>query len=287
MTKDSLKILLVEDNRGDVVLIEDGLEGNKIKHATSLQEAFASLSHDDFDVILLDLNLPDSYELSTFKKIAVQVKNKTPIVVLTGLNDDEIGMQAVQLGAEDYLVKGHFDRRPLLRSIYYSIERNKLKKELSELALFDELTGLYNRRGFKNILEQKIRESRRKKQVLALFLIDLNRMKKINDEFGHRAGDLALIDTAKILMKTFRQCDVISRWGGDEFVVLGVDAEGSVTRIRQRLQANLDEHNQRGQREFTLSMSIGEVVQHCDAQTSAEELINEADRKMYQQKGDR
>ena len=166
-------------------------------------------------------------------------------------------------------------------------ERNKLKEELQRFSTYDELTGLYNRRGFKFLVEQQLKEARRSKKAILLFLIDLNKMKNINDQFGHHAGDLALIDTAKLLKQSFRETDIIARWGGDEFVALGVGATGKDTPIiKKRLEANLHEYNLNSQRDFKLSMSIGEFVAEYDSKNSLEELIIEADKKMYQEKKD-
>jgi diguanylate cyclase (GGDEF)-like protein/PAS domain S-box-containing protein len=164
-------------------------------------------------------------------------------------------------------------------------EPNMLKEELFKLSTFDELTGLYNRRGFKFLVEQRMKEAARSKQSIVLFLIDLDQMKKINDQFGHNVGDVAIKDTAKLLKRSFRETDIISRWGGDEFVVLGVDtSEKDVPAIKQRLEADIKEYNSTTSKSFKLSMSVGEFIINHDTQNSLDEIILEADKRMYQQK---
>lgn len=137
-----IKILVVEDNPGDVRLIEEMLKSAgarmkaEITKADTLNRGLISLSETEFEVIILDLGLPDSQGLNTFESIHSHAA-KTPIIVLTGLADEELGMIAVNEGAEDYLVKGEIDGRLLSRSVSYSIERFRLKQELK--AKFDEI----------------------------------------------------------------------------------------------------------------------------------------------------
>ena len=238
-----------------------------------------------FDVVIVDLHLPDSTGLATVTKLTEQLLRDVPLIVMTGLNDDETGMQAVKLGAQDYLVKGKIDIHSLLRSIRYAIERNNLRQELFKMSIFDDLTGLHNRRGFRVLIEQQIKRAQRMKQPIFIFLIDVNKFKDINDSFGHPAGDLALKETANILRKTFRKNDIIARWGGDEFIVLGEDAAPEVVAaIKERLDARLKEYNSNARQQFVLSLSVGEIVKNCETPNALEELIADADKKMYQQK---
>jgi len=284
------KILIIDDEPVIRELLRSILEksGYQTMTAVSGEEGIRIIDQEDLDLVLLDLNLPDSQGLETVKKFTELVGNKCPITVLTAMNDDELGIQAVQMGAEDYLVKGQYDTRLMMRSIKYSIERNLLKKELLQMSTSDDLTGLYNRRGFKMLMEQKIKEAKRSKNAIVLFVIDLNLLKKINDQYGHAAGDAALIDTAKLLKKTFRDSDIISRWGGDEYVVLGVDTSVEyVPKIKERLAANLAEHNATTKQPFQLSMSVGEVIHFCDSNNSLDDLLAAADQKMYEQKKNR
>jgi two-component system, cell cycle response regulator len=281
------KILIIDDEPVIRELLKVNLEKNGYEAITALDgtEGIKKVDAEKPQLILLDLNLPETKGLETVKKFIQLVHSRTPIIVLTAMNDDKLGMQAIQLGAEDYLVKGQYDTKLLLRTIKYSIERNLLKQELVQMSLLDDLTGLYNRRGFKTLIEQQVKEARRSKKPLVLFLIDIDQMKQINDQFGHLMGDTAIKDTANLIKRSFRESDIVSRWGGDEFIVLGVDTlTDSISIIKKRLQNNLQTYNANNKQPFKLSLSIGDVIKQCDSPNSLEELIEEADQKMYQHK---
>ena len=138
--EDKIKILIIEDNPGDIRLIDIYLkdsfdEGYSLSVANYLSVGIAFLLKENFDIIILDLTLPDSFGLETFKKInELALSPKVPIIVLTGLKDESIGINALKLGAQDFLVKGNIKGKELSRSINYSIERFKLLKALSDNA---------------------------------------------------------------------------------------------------------------------------------------------------------
>jgi DNA-binding response OmpR family regulator len=128
-----MKILLIEDNPGDVRLVKEMLAeenaGFELTHAERLEEGVQYLKKNGYDVVLLDLNLPDSEGFGTFTELHAQNPEK-PIIILTGMDDKELGLDSVKKGAQDYLVKGKFDSLLLMRSIVYSIERQKLLLQL-------------------------------------------------------------------------------------------------------------------------------------------------------------
>lgn len=164
-------------------------------------------------------------------------------------------------------------------------ERKEMENRLREISLRDELTSLYNRRGFTTLAEQQLKVSDRKGRATTLSFIDLDGMKNINDRFGHQAGDRALIDTANILKRTFRESDIIARIGGDEFAVMSGEAgtEDSDA-LQNRLQRNLEEYRQESEAEYSLELSMGTVDYHPGSPLSLEQLINKADERMYEQK---
>jgi len=161
-------------------------------------------------------------------------------------------------------------------------------EELERLSTRDELTQLYNRRGFMMIAEQQLKSAARGKRRIILFFADMNGMKQINDSLGHKMGDAALIDCANILRKTFRDADLIARLGGDEFVALAVDAmpEHAKT-IESRLQANFETLNAEPGRKYRISVSVGSSMFDPDESRPIEELVAEADSLMYEQKRSR
>jgi two-component system cell cycle response regulator len=284
-----MKILLIEDNSADAKLIREMLKDTSVPvpdlvHASRLSAGLQRISEERFDALLVDLGLPDSKGIDTLKKVLVQAP-EVPIIVLTGLADEVTGIQAMQVGAQDYLVKGSVNGDLLIRSIRYAIERKRLMTELRKLSLLDDLTGLNNRRGFFALAEQQMRLAKRQRRELLVMLADLDGMKKINDTLGHEEGDLALRDTATIMKETFRGSDVIARIGGDEFAVCIVEDEKSGEDVvAKRLQKNLDEYNNGEARPFTLSLSLGFARCAYGSSCSIDEMLSKADKLMYEQK---
>jgi diguanylate cyclase (GGDEF)-like protein len=130
--------------------------------------------------------------------------------------------------------------------------------------------------------------ARRAGHPLCLLYIDMDSLKSINDTFGHAAGDMALSHFANILTDTFRDSDVISRMGGDEFVVLTVDTkESAISSIQTRLQSNVNAHNLQSARDYSLSFSLGIIPVDLDSTITLEELLAQADEAMYQHKQNR
>ena len=208
-----------------------------------------------------------------------------PVVVLTATDDENTGLQAVQSGAQDYLVKGQFSAAALDRSIVYSIERHRLHQTLRQLAVVDELTGLYNRRGFNTLnpdLMQRLRTG-----VANGFLIcfDLDRFKSINDNHGHSAGDAALVEFATILRNAFRKDGLFARLGGDEFLTMGIEAApGAAVESLRVLEELLEARNAAGTSPFRLEASSGLLLLESSERRSLEELLAAADAELYRNK---
>lgn len=167
-------------------------------------------------------------------------------------------------------------------------ERKEMEEELRKLSLTDELTGLYNRRGFMTLAAQQVKIANRMKRELLLISSDLDELKIINDTMGHQEGDQALVDAASILLETFRSSDIIARIGGDEFVILQMkNPEDSLSISIERLQEALKNHNRETNKPYKLSLSLGSVVYSPAQPQSIDQLLAEADAKMYQQKKSR
>jgi diguanylate cyclase (GGDEF)-like protein/PAS domain S-box-containing protein len=162
---------------------------------------------------------------------------------------------------------------------------NSYAKQLRSLSIRDELTGLYNRRGFIEVAGQAHTQALRDTRAAALIFVDLNGMKRINDELGHEVGDQALVDAADVLSSALREADVIGRLGGDEFVVFALDFTiEHVDRLRRRLRELSDKRVLEGARAFRLSMSVGAAFVDAAQPASLEELLELADASMYEQK---
>jgi diguanylate cyclase (GGDEF)-like protein/PAS domain S-box-containing protein len=166
--------------------------------------------------------------------------------------------------------------------------RAQAERELRALSLKDELTGLHNRRGFTTLGPSQLELARRLDRRSALFFMDLDGMKEINDNLGHRAGDRALRVTAAVLRDTFRRSDLIGRLGGDEFAALilvksAEDPQEAVRRLREKLQ----QRNTRGDLPFRLELSVGVISLEPSDDRPLEALLELADRHMYEDKRQR
>ncbi len=158
---------------------------------------------------------------------------------------------------------------------------NRMQSEIQKLGLQDELTGLYNVRGFNLLAEQALRLARRAQQPFCALFVDLDGLKQINDKLGHDAGSALIAEAGQLLSTTFRETDVIGRVGGDEFVVAGQFDEESILASIERLQARVNEVNAEDGRRFKLGLSIGFAVNHGAHGETLKNLMTRADAAMY------
>lgn len=176
------------------------------------------------------------------------------------------------------------DHELLTRAIHCAARQYMLQTELKNLALVDELTDLYNRRGFHALADRQLKLASRTGRGLLLFFVDLDGLKQINDLCGHAEGDRALKRAAKILKKTFRDSDIVARLGGDEFAVLAVEASSrSEAKITVRLRRYRREANE-GEQRSRISLSVGVAKFVPSNPISLSELMAQADKAMYLQK---
>ena len=412
-----LNILLIEDNVDYAQLIKRILSKKTtcsmdVHHCDTFASGYERASSGGIDLVLLDLDLPDSGNINTL--LAISEVTDVPIIVLTGSDDESMAIKAVQMGAQDYLMKGQVDARLLVRSIMYAIERKKaedavkqteerfkllienmldliemldvdgtmkfvspshkrilgyenddligrrifdlvhpedlprvidiftetlqnpdrlysaefrirhkdgywitlesigkhcppelssvgvivnlrditerkkMEERLRSLSITDELTGLYNRRGFLTFADHHIKAAERRKESVLLILLDLDGLKQINDAYGHNLGDQALMDASQILKQTFRSTDVVARISGDEFVVVTTDSDGNGQEsIRRRLDENLAAYNTRGMKPYRLSFSYGVAKFDPMEPSSIDRLLVKADELMYLDKNNK
>jgi diguanylate cyclase (GGDEF)-like protein len=285
-----IKVLLVESDREYLEVLRDRLgdvrsgTGIDMEWAGELSQALARLTQGGIDAILLDLELPDSEGMVTFDRTYAFAPD-VPIIVLTNVEDEGLGICTVQGGAQDYLVKDEASPGLLARALRHAIERHRLLSALRSLSLIDDLTGLYNRRGFADLGEQYLKLARRTTRGVTIVFLDLDRFKTINDSLGHHVGDRALIKVADILRATFRRSDIIARLGGDEFAVLALEASGeSAELLIGRLRERFREFNRASREPYQLSVSIGMARHDGDMRMRLEDLLAEADNAMYEEK---
>jgi len=284
----NIKVLLIEDNKDDIQAITSFLEQSKrlnaeIKTVDSIKKANTVMFYDKMDIILIDINVQGM----KFEEVveSIDKNNLTiPHIVITDERDEDLGIEAVKKGAQDYLVRSELSERILRRALIYSLERHEILESLYRTTIVDELTGLYNRRGLYTLGNQQIELAKRHSDDIFIFFLDLDGMKAINDTLGHDFGDKALVDTSKIMHKSFRTTDILSRVGGDEFVIVAVKAQFEfIPIIIQRIKDFVKDQNS-SEEKFEISISIGVSKVDLDAESPLDEAIRDADKKMYDSK---
>ncbi len=288
---EKLSILIIEHERENVAFLSTELNSLKILGvvprliiSSSLEEALIRIEHTHFNVIIVNLSLPDSHGIQTFLEVQKKA-GSTPIIIFDGDAETEVVRDTIRLGAQDYLPKSDLEAELLARMIYHAIERSRLHEDLKSLSFTDELTGLFNRRGFISLVEKQMSLSKRMQQGFYLFLVDLDYFKQINDTFGHSTGDQALIQTAQCLRASLRNYDIVARLGGDEFAVVAVNTnpdQGDF--LKNQLQDIFRQYNQKSEEPYKISISIGKTYYDTDTPHTYEDLIKTADLDLYQEK---
>ena len=293
-------ILLVEDDKVQAKVTKDSLEsfGYDVITATDGKSAIKSAKTQKVDIIVLDLILPDinGNEVSRWLKVNPDTKG-IPIIMLTVRNSMTEKVAGLEAGADDYLPKP-YDEIELNARIYACLRTKALQDELREKnrqledallkleiqAITDPLTELFNRRYFLSTIEKEFNRTVRYKSPTSCMMIDIDHFKRINDTYGHRAGDISLREAAAVIKNGTRDFDTVARWGGEEFIVLlpetgGEDALLVAARILGAV--SLYAFTAFPER-ITVSIGIATVpVPHID---TAEKLIHEADLALYEAK---
>ena len=212
-----VKILLIEDNELDIQTITSLIDQSErlnaeIKTVDSIKKAKTIMFYEEMDIILVDINI-QGMKFEELFEVFDKDNLLIPYIVITDERDEDLGIEAVKKGAQDYLVRSELSERILRRGIIYSLERHDILLSLYRTTIIDELTGLYNRRGLHTLGNQQVELAKRHNDDIFIFYLDLDGMKSINDTLGHEFGDKALIDTSNIMHKTFRTTDILSRIG--------------------------------------------------------------------------
>jgi two-component system, cell cycle response regulator len=281
-----LRFLLIEDQQNDAELFrrlcrQTGLQIGELRHVDSVAQSLQYLTERQFDLVFLDLSLPDSNPATTLQHILEHALDM-PIIVLTGFENEDLALDALRGGAQDYLVKGQTNPGTFRRAVLYAIERQGVVLELRQKALTDSLTGLHNRHGFLTLARHQLKVALRTRTPAKLIYVDLDGLKQINDGFGHKAGDEALRQLAVVLRQTCRESDLVARLGGDEFAILTVSsrAEGEEP-LSGRLNLALRSHNVGLGQPWQLSISIGLSYFDPTNPMPLDHLLMEADHAMY------
>jgi len=281
MTPQKIELLLIEDNPADVrmtgILLDDTAPGAFcITQVERLNEGLQQLAGPArFHAILLDLSLPDAQGLLALSEI-VSAAPSIPIVVLSGYDAEDICLQAVQAGAQDYLIKGSIDGHLLVRSIRYAIERKQAEEQMRYLATHDTLTGLPNRILLSDRLAQAISKARHDGNQIAVLHLGLDRFKAVNDTLGHAAGDALIGLVARRLLSRAREIDTTARVGSDEFILMltAIRQTEDVARMAQDVLESFGDPFTIGQTQIFSTASIGVTLYPTDGETPSRLLEN-------------
>lgn len=289
-------LLVIDDDATDRMAVGRALTElgphYDLREASNGRDGLKLVADGDFDCILVDYQLPDTNGLDLLVELRARLRRPTAIVMLTGTGNEAVAVEAMKLGAHDYLPKSALASAALHRVITNAVEKCKLQKSLAEaqeklenLALFDTLTGLGNRNLFHIELARALAISRRKRTTFVLLMMDLDMFKEANDTFGHEAGDAILAAVGLRLRASARSADSYFRLGGDEFTAIldaGSDGEAAALRIMTAVA----EPVKFGGHDLNVAVSIGVAWYPKDAK-SAEALIRTADAAMYSAKNSR
>jgi diguanylate cyclase (GGDEF)-like protein/PAS domain S-box-containing protein len=179
----------------------------------------------------------------------------------------------------------HNGQAAVMGSMLDITSRTRMEEALHRLSLIDDLTGVYNRRGFTTLAESHLALARRKNRELLLLFADVDDLKRINDRHGHEAGDQILREAAAVLRRTYRSADIIARLGGDEFTAFPLEAgTDSASILVERLQRSVAAQNAAFPRPYALSLSVGVGRFDPAVCQTVQDLLKEADRELYDQK---
>ena len=225
----AINLLSVEDSDFDFETIRNLIKDDdmiNLSRAKTTVDAMNLLEEKPFDLIILDHILPDGNGLDFFKYLKKRDVD-IPVVVNTAHGDEVIAAQFIKEGAYDYLDKKYITKKSLYRSINNALEKFRLKKEIklawekiAKMATRDELTGLYNRRYFMEVVEREMDRARRYKNRLVFCMIALEHFQDITAAHGILAGDMVLVEIGKILTKCIRVSDLLCRYGDEKFAVI-------------------------------------------------------------------
>ena len=292
-----MNILIVDDDIVDRELITRTLRRSNITSditgVESVDEALEQLKKMEFDAVLLDYNLPKRNGIELLVELRnAHERHDVAVIMMSTSKDDELALNCINAGAQDFLVKTEINVFRLQRAIVNSHARADLEKRLyqsyqhtKELAEQDSLTGISSRYHFDESLSNDLKSNERNKTTLALLLIDLDHFKYVNDNYGHDIGDSLLIEVVNRIHRCLRGNELFARLGGDEFAITltNINSANNATHVAQRIIDALSEPFTIDNHIISSAASIGISISPDDS-VNPKELFKYADIAMYKAK---
>jgi diguanylate cyclase (GGDEF)-like protein len=284
-----IKLLLVEDDHKEAMVIatmlKEGLQDQFIlEQRRSVSEALDLVQQQSFQAIILNLSLPEGQSFESIPQF-IQYCPEAPILILSGVEDEEQAILAVKSGAQDYLIKGQTSSSTLCRAIRYAMERHRATQRITQLAHYDHLTGLANRGLFYERLNCAVARCNRNDMAMALMFLDLDHFKNINDTLGHECGDSLLKTVATRIKKCIREIDTGVRLGGDEFAILleQIVSVEDVAAVSQRILHLIAQPLIANHQQLQITGSLGVTIYPWDS-ANPQALLSHADAAMFRAK---
>jgi diguanylate cyclase (GGDEF)-like protein len=278
-----VNILVIEDNPESAATLENTLKdvGYRVRVVAEPKEAMELLRNNSFAVVITELRCAKMNGIEVTKKV-LKISPETCVIVMTFYSFINSAIEALEAGAYGYIttpLNTSEIRIVISRAVerYFFSSSDTEKKYYAELAILDGLTGLYNRRYFKELMSMEFSRQKRHTSDLSLLMIDIDDFKGYNDTHGHPAGDELLKKASEVFRKSLRESDIVCRYGGEEFtaMLLQTDKKGAqIVAERLRMQSSLY---------LPVTISIGVATYPQDAQDS-DNLVEKADTLLYKAK---
>ncbi|MEA3370582.1 MAG: diguanylate cyclase [Campylobacterota bacterium] len=283
--KNKSKILIVDDTDTNIdILLELLGERYDVLVALDGKTAINIANKEEIDLILLDIMMPemDGYEVCQSLKHSLKTMD-IPILFITAKSDEDSIEKAYDVGGSDYITKP-FKPRELLARIKTQLQLRELIKHLDFIATYDEMTGIYNRRQFFKYAIERFEES---KKNLCAVMVDIDNFKNINDKYGHATGDKVIIKVAKTIADNVLKGTVFGRIGGEEFALIcNASSKKVILENIELIRSKIEESEVLSSDGAVIKYTISEGVSQVKAKTkNLDELLNEADKALYEAKG--
>lgn len=286
MSAENAKILIVDNKEDEITILASSLKarGYSVEVYHTAEECLERISVFTPDCIVSDVDLPvtDGYELCSRVRKMPRMETVPFIFISSHEKQAEHTIKGLKLGADDFVNRPVIPDEVLLR-VDIILKRLQI---LRTLTITDEITGLFNRRYFDQRLDEEIERLKRYNRPIAVWVIDIDNFKQVNDSCGHTAGDAVLKQTGEHLLKYLRRSDVLARFGGDEFAIImpehsqpGMEATG------ERLRSSVEDCTfTSGDTAVAVTISVGGVWVPDEHAASPNDIIRKADLKLYEAK---